>query len=149
MASFDMVTPENIATVLANDGKVKVAGIDGDGVLRGKIIAKSKFLSSVTSGFGMSSAIFGWDMHDVLYADAGESGVTSAETGFADFIAIPDLASFRRIPWENDIAFFLLRFEVNNKPVSVCGRSLLKGVCEEIAKSGYQANAGGMSAIAA
>lgn len=37
-------------------------GIDEDGVLRGKIMSKSKFLSAVkTEGFGFCSVIFGWD----------------------------------------------------------------------------------------
>lgn len=53
---------DTITRLLASDTGVKVAGIDFDGVLRGKIMSKEKFLASLKGGFGMSSAIFGWDM---------------------------------------------------------------------------------------
>lgn len=43
---------EELETELQEDTKVKVAGIDADGVLRGKIMAKDKFLSAAKSGFG-------------------------------------------------------------------------------------------------
>jgi glutamine synthetase len=43
---------EALETELHEDTKVKVAGIDADGVLRGKIMAKDKFLSAAKSGFG-------------------------------------------------------------------------------------------------
>ena len=48
------LTPEQvIAEVKASDSqKVKLAITDVDGVLRGKYIHKSKFLSAVESGFG-------------------------------------------------------------------------------------------------
>jgi hypothetical protein len=44
--------PEELETLLEGDTKVKVAGIDADGVLRGKVMGKEKFLSAVKSGFG-------------------------------------------------------------------------------------------------
>lgn len=41
--------------------KVKLAGIDADGVLRGKLISKDKFLSAIKSdGLGWCSVVFGW-----------------------------------------------------------------------------------------
>jgi glutamine synthetase len=45
-------TIEDVENALRNDTKVKVAGIDADGVLRGKVMAKDKFLSATKSGFG-------------------------------------------------------------------------------------------------
>ncbi|KXH27468.1 glutamine synthetase [Colletotrichum salicis] len=87
--------------------KLRVAGVDADGVLRGKIMSKEKFLSSISTGFGMSSAIFAWDIHDVLFTTKTE--IARGEDGFADFIAYLDLASFRRLPTEDNIPFFLLR----------------------------------------
>jgi glutamine synthetase len=41
-----------ITQELENDAKVKVAAVDIDGVLRGKIMQKSKFLSILKDGFG-------------------------------------------------------------------------------------------------
>lgn len=46
------VTVENIEEILKDDKSVKVAGCDIDGVLRGKLMAKKKFLGIVKEGFG-------------------------------------------------------------------------------------------------
>ncbi|KAJ4256856.1 hypothetical protein NW762_008952 [Fusarium torreyae] len=131
---------ERITRLLTDDKKVKVAGIDCDGVLRGKIIHKAKFLSSLESGFGMSSAIFGWDMHDVLYTE--ETSLTSADSGYQDFTAVIDLNSFRRLPFENNIAFFLLHFHIQDKPVFADGRSIIASLDSNLTNKGYKALAG-------
>lgn len=127
--------------LLASDTKVKVAGIDCDGILRGKIMNKSKFLSSLKGGFGMSSAIFGWDMHDLLYSE--ESNLTSAKTGYADFNAVVDLESMRRLPFEDNIPFFLLRFFLAGQSVVADGRGLVRSLTDSMAASGFQGMAGG------
>jgi glutamine synthetase len=136
------ITLDRLPTLLAGDTKVKVAGVDGDGLLRGKIMSTEKFLSVAGSGFGMSSAIFGWDMHDELYTN--DIPTELERKGFVDFLAVPDLASFRRIPWEGDIPFFLLNFVEAGKTVPQCGRSMLKTTCKTLARENCQAYAGGM-----
>lgn len=133
---------DNIEAILANDEKVRVAGVDADGILRGKIMDKEKFLSSITSGFGMSSAIFAWDIHDVLFTT--ETKIATSEDGFADFVACPDLSSFRRLPTEDNIPFFLLSFAVGGKPVFACPRSMIRQLCDKLAEAGCKALAGGM-----
>ena len=45
-------TVDNIEELLKNDSAVKVAGCDIDGVLRGKLMSKKKFLGIVKDGFG-------------------------------------------------------------------------------------------------
>lgn len=140
-----MTTVENLPTLLADDIKVKVGGIDADGILRGKVMAKEKFLGIAEKGFGFSSAVFGWDMHDMLWTT--DAKIAPPESGYADFLAVPDLNTFRRLPWEENIPFFLVRFISNGKPVSADGRSMLKGLCDRIGKEGYQAFAGGISTI--
>lgn len=43
---------------LKSDTRIKVAGLDVDGILRGKIMSKTKFLSAVKNGgFGMPLAL--------------------------------------------------------------------------------------------
>ena len=75
--------------------KLDFSGVDVDGILRGKILTKSKFLSTLDDGFGgwnlnilllsiffnliwdsiilfyigFCSVIFGWDMHDRAYSE--------------------------------------------------------------------------------
>ncbi|KAF9396018.1 hypothetical protein BGX21_009688 [Mortierella sp. AD011] len=133
---------EEITALLDKDTRVKVAGVDLDGILRGKVMAKSKFLSILKSGFGFCSVIFGWDMHDKTYSE--ELSVSNAANGYRDIIAIPDLSTFRRIPWEDNIPFFLLSFydPTTREPLAVCPRGILKRVTDELATMGWEAMCG-------
>jgi glutamine synthetase len=138
------VTAANVAEILQNDRMVKVAGIDVDGQLRGKLMKKSKFLSIVSEGFGFCSVIFGWDQHDMTYYK--ELSISNKENGYRDLVAVPDLSSFRRIPWENNVPFFLVSFldPDTREPVCACPRGLLKSVSAKAEAAGYRAMAGGM-----
>ena len=138
------VTLENAAEILQNDTKVKVAGVDVDGQLRGKLMAKKKFLSILSDGFGFCSVIFGWDMHDQTYFK--ELAISNKENGYRDIVAVPDLSSFRRIPWEDNVPFFLVSFfdPETRQPVCACPRGLLKTVLGKAEAAGYNAMAGGM-----
>ncbi|KAG0361931.1 hypothetical protein BGZ54_008859 [Gamsiella multidivaricata] len=128
--------------LLKDDNRVKVAGVDLDGILRGKVMVKSKFLSVLESGFGFCSVIFGWDMHDKTYPE--ELSVSNAANGYRDIIAVPDLSTFRRIPWEGNIPFFLLSFydPATKQPLAVCPRGFLKRVTDELASLGWEAMCG-------
>jgi glutamine synthetase len=138
------ITTESLPDLLKDDISVKVAGIDVDGILRGKLMAKKKFLSIAKEGFGFCSVIFGWDMHDQTYFK--ELKISNKENGYRDVIAIPDLNSFRRIPWENNVPFFLVSFydPDTGASLSACPRSLLKRTTDKLHEHGYGAMAGGM-----
>lgn len=143
-AQPNLLSYETLEEALALDTKVKVAGVDIDGVLRGKLISKAKFLSIAKDGFGFCSVIFGWDMHDQTYFR--ELKISNAENGYRDIVAIPDLRSFRRIPWEENVPFFLVSFydpDVKNQPVCACPRGLLKTVMGKVENAGFSAMAGG------
>jgi glutamine synthetase len=137
------ITAESLPKLLENDTKVKLAGVDVDGILRGKLISKKKFISIATEGFGFCSVIFGWDMHDQTYFK--ELKISNAENGYHDIIAIPDLSTYRRIPWENNVPFFLVSFfdPDTMKPLSACPRGLLKTALEKLQSQGLGAMAGG------
>lgn len=141
------LTAEQLPELLKNDLAVKVAGIDVDGMLRGKLMAKKKFLSIAKEGFGFCSVIFGWDMHDQTYFR--ELAISNKENGYRDLIAIPDLSSFRRIPWEDNVPFFLISFydPDTKSSLSACPRSLLKRAVDKLKDNGYGAMAGGKHAI--
>lgn len=138
------VTADNIAEILKDDLSVKVAGIDVDGVLRGKLMAKKKFLSILKDGFGFCSVIYGWDMHDMTYMR--ELKISNKENGYHDITAVVDLKSFRRIPWENNIPFFLISYIDPDSGVSVsaCPRSFLERALSKLKDQGYGAMAGGI-----
>ena len=140
----DEITVASLPKLLEHDARVKLAGLDVDGMLRGKLVSKSKFLSVAESGFGFCSVIFGWDMHDQTYAQ--ELGVSNAANGYRDMLAIPDLSSFRRVPWENNVPFFLVSFfdPETKEPIAACPRGLLRTQLQLLKDHGYGAMAGGM-----
>src|SRR3989441_12551904 len=104
--------------------KVKLGGFDVDGVLRGKYISLEKFFSAVESGLGFCDVIFGWDSSDVLYDNVR---LTGWHTGYPDALARIDLDTFRAIPWEPGVAFFLVDFyTTRGDPLQVSPRQVLK-----------------------
>ena len=139
------LTLHNVEEALKNDTKIKLAGVDVDGMLRGKLISKKKFLSVVKDGFGFCSVIFGWDMHDMTYFR--ELKISNKENGYKDLIAKIDLSSYRRIPWEDNVPFFLVSFydPDTGLSVSACPRSVLRRAVAGLEEAGYQAMAGGTS----
>jgi glutamine synthetase len=116
-------------------GKVKIALADIDGILRGKYISTDKFLSVIETGMGFCDVIFGWDAGDVVYENVHYTG---PHTGYPDCPAELDINTFRKIPWENDIPFFLgeLTDEKGN-PSPVCPRQLLKKIIKSANQMGY------------
>ena len=100
---------KEISRLLADSGanKVKLAVSDIDGILRGKFISMDKFRAVAEKGFGFCDVIFGWDAADVAYDN---SSVTGWHTGYPDATAIIDFNSYRNVPWEQDVPFFLADF---------------------------------------
>lgn len=118
--------------------KIKLAAVDIDGILRGKLMHKDKFLSAAKSGFGFCNVIFGWDAADLAYDDASGDGITGWHTGYPDSLAAIDLNTFRSVPWDNDIPFFLADFSDPSSTASTaCPRTLLKNVIEKSEKMGF------------
>jgi glutamine synthetase len=116
-------------------GKVKVAFTDMDGILRGKYISVEKFLSVIDNQTSFCDVIFGWDANDVAY-DNGK--FTGWHTGYPDAPAKLDINTFRKIPWENDIPFFLGELiDTKGNPSAVCPRQLVKKVIEEAKQAGF------------
>lgn len=130
------MTKEQIVTEVKNspNPKVKVAVTDLDGVLRGKYIHKEKFLSLLEGGLGFCDVIFGWDINDLAYEN---SEYTGWHTGYPDAVAQLDLNSFRKVPWDNEVPFFLGDFDLD-----ICPRNLLKKMKAEANKIGYNASFG-------
>lgn len=127
----------NIVQQLAGKGatKIKLAATDIDGILRGKVISFDKFKSVAEKGFGFCDVIFGWDAGDMAYDNAT---VTGWHTGYPDATAVIDLNTFRKIPWEEDLPFFLADFgDDAGNGLPVCPRSLLKQIKRKAVQAGY------------
>lgn len=115
--------------------KVKIAFSDIDGILRGKYISVEKFLSIIDSKTGFCDVIFGWDVNDKTYDNVQFTG---AHTGYPDMSARIDINTFRKIPWENNLPFFLGEFiDKDGKPSHVCPRQLVRRVLDDAKGMGY------------
>ena len=116
-------------------GKVKIAFADIDGILRGKYISTEKFLSAVVNGLGVCDVILGWDAGDATYDNVQYTGWHS---GYPDSPAVLDINTFRKIPWENDVPFFLGELtDPKGGPLEIYPRQLLKKILGEANKQGY------------
>jgi glutamine synthetase len=117
--------------------KVKLAITDIDGVLRGKVISFEKFTSVIEKGFGFCDVVFGWDSADAAYDNVK---VTGWHTGYPDATAVIDINTFRKIPWENNLPFFLADFRnAYGNDLYACPRSLLKKITKQATDQGYVA----------
>jgi glutamine synthetase len=116
-------------------GKVKIAICDIDGILRGKYISAEKFLSVADSNLGFCNVVFGWDAGDAAYDNGSYTGW---HTGYPDTPAKIDLSTFRKVPWENDVPFFLGEIiDEKGKPAHVCPRQLIKKVLADANEMGF------------
>ncbi|QHT67828.1 glutamine synthetase [Rhodocytophaga rosea] len=117
--------------------KVKLAVTDIDGILRGKYISAEKFAGVAESNLGFCDVVFGWDAGDVAYDNVK---LTGWHTGYPDASAQLDLSTFRKIPWEQEVPFFLGEFiDSQGKPAYFCPRQLLKRIKNDTEKEGYKA----------
>ena len=117
-----------------NTEKVKVAVVDLDGVLRGKMMSFEKFKSIAEKGFGFCDVLFGWDAADVAYDNAK---ITGWHTGYPDASALVDLDTFRQVPWENGLPFFLADFRDEKNNNLPCPRTLLRSIAKQAGDAGY------------
>lgn len=117
--------------------RIKFAFADIDGILRGKIINVQKFVDGLDDGYGFCDVVFGWDSADVCYDNVE---ITGWHTGYPDKQARIDLSTFRTVPWQDDIPFFLADFsKADGNDLPSCSRSLLKRIVADCTSMGYHA----------
>jgi glutamine synthetase len=117
--------------------KIGFGVTDIDGVLRGKIISKKKFLKALEEGIGFCNVIFGWDSSDVVYNNTTISGW---HTGYPDAAASIDINTFRTIPWNDNLPFFIADFTESKELADVCPRRLLRRIHNECISLGFYPN---------
>ncbi len=114
--------------------RIKFAICDIDGVLRGKLISKKKWNQAIREGLGFCNVVFGWDTGDNCYDNTEISGWHKA---YPDARATLDPESFRQIPWEHNLPFFLADFSQSQELSGVCPRTLLKNIRLQGEQMGY------------
>ena len=123
---------------LAGFDKVKIAVTDLDGLLRGKLISLEKLQGIAEKGFGFCDVVFGWDISDAVYPDAG---VTGLQTGYPDALATLDFGTYREVPWEDGLPFLLADFrKAAGHVADICPRTLLYSIRQQAQDMGYHAS---------
>ena len=116
--------------------RVKFGVVDIDGLLRGKIVHKDKLLQGLEAGFGFCNVVFGWDSQDRLYDNGRVSGW---HAGYPDAVARIDPGTYRQLPWEDQLPFFLADFSAEPGPVkAACPRTLLRRIIDQVEAAGYR-----------
>jgi glutamine synthetase len=119
---------------------VECAFPDAHGFPRGKRIPARQFVERAWRGFDIANAALIWDrkcdvLPDVRYANF--------DTGYPDMKAVPDLATFRPIPWRPGAASVICDcLEEDGSEVAVSTRRILKEVVAEARAMGYEPQVG-------
>jgi glutamine synthetase len=115
---------------------VKVGVFDNDGILRGKLIDRAKFLSALEKGMGFCDVVLGWDSNDQQYDNVTFTGW---HTAFPDAPVRLLPETCRALPLEGNMLLFLGEFA--GKAQEVCPRATLRRVLKRAADLGYGASA--------
>ncbi len=113
---------------------------DAQGLPRGKRIPTRHFLDTAYRGFELANAALVWGRQcDVIQ----EIGYTNFDTGYPDMVAVPDLQSFRPVPWHPGAASVICDCrEPGGDEVSVSTRRILKDVVAHANALGYEPKVG-------
>lgn len=120
-----------------NLSHVKVGVFDIDGIMRGKYMSRTKFLSALESGYGFCDVVLGWDCQDQLYDNVKFTGW---HTGYPDAPVRILPESCRPLPFEDNNLLFLSEF--SGPAEQVCPRALLRRVLDRARKLGFEAYVG-------
>lgn len=111
---------------------IKLGIVDLDGVIRGKYLARDKFVGALEAGFSFCDIVFGWDSNDQMYDNGAFTGW---HTAFPDATARIDPSTCRDVPTEENMLFFLGEFE--GAAAGLCPRRLLRRVIDRAEAMGF------------
>jgi len=121
--------------------EIEVAWSDPFGHAQGKRIPASQFLNrALGSGFAFCEASLGWNT-DGTVVDSLD--ITSWANGFPDVFAVPDLATYRPLPWRPRVGHVISDIVAHNRTPSLLDpRAVLRKVLARLASLGYSAKIG-------
>jgi glutamine synthetase len=121
--------------------EIEVHWSDHQGHARGKRINAADFLRRAgEGGFAFCDAVLTWD----IVGDVKPGlRLTDWETGYPDLYAIPDLSSFRKIPWREGAGFVTADLvDHHGALIRTAPRTVLRRAVERLAALGYSARVG-------
>ncbi|MQY02693.1 glutamine synthetase family protein [Actinomadura macrotermitis] len=121
--------------------EIEVAWPDQYGHVLGKRIPARRFLPRATGeGFPFCDAALAWN---AVAEVQGDARLTNWGTGYPDVYAVPDPATFRRLPWRPGAAHVLADVVDHHRdPVRTSPRAVLRRVVDRLAALGYEARVG-------
>jgi len=136
----DLVASSRYLVAARGLDEIVVAGADTNGILRGKRIGAERFVMDPTAGIPISDLIFALDVYGevVLRPKDFEGWWPSGETtGYADVVLVPDLTTFRALPWTDRTGIVLGDFhQVDGGPVAASPQAVLQRVVDRAAGLG-------------
>jgi glutamine synthetase len=106
---------------------IRVDFCDHYGINRGKGVPAERFPHVIDDGIHCALPTFALD----LAGNVAQGTGTAEEVGYADMEAIPDLSTFRVIPWEENTARVIADLYFEGKPLAISPRGILKKVVQE------------------
>src|SRR5579862_792096 len=125
---------------------VRFAFADQHGVLRGKTVVAADAAALMQSGVTMTTTLLAKDTaHKTafpVFTPGGGFGMEEMQ-GAADFVMVPDPATFRVLPWAPNTGWFLCDiYFTNGKPVPFSTRQVLRDALKRLKASGFDYLAG-------
>jgi glutamine synthetase len=121
---------------------VIAAGIDQNGVLRGKRLPVQRFLGILEHGVPLCDVFWAMDVAEEALVERpeGHRGYFPTKArGYPDILLRPDLATARLVPWHDRTALFLGSFhDQDGVEIPIDPRVVLRRVVERARASGYE-----------
>jgi len=125
---------------------VRFSFVDQHGVLRGKTLMASEASRAMRSGVSMTTTLLAKDTshRSVFPVFTAGGGFDMPEMqGGADFVMVPDPATFRVLPWAEKTGWLLCDIYFGNgKPVPFSTRRILRDAVARLAGQGFDFLAG-------
>jgi len=121
--------------------EVEVAWSDAFGHSQGKRIPAKQFLGRASgAGFAFCEASLGWNTEGVVIDSLR---LTNWATGYPDVHAVPDLSTYRPVPWRPRVGHVIADIVAHDHtPSPLDPRAVLKKVLARLADLGYTAKVG-------
>ena len=138
-----MLTLEQLRVEVADDeiDTVVLAFTDMQGRLQGKRLSAEFFLDEVaehySEGCNYLLAV------DVEMNTVDGYAMSSWDRGYGDFVLVPDMATLRRVPWQEGTALVIADLTwLDGAPVLASPRQILKAQTQRLAERGWAAMVG-------
>jgi glutamine synthetase len=121
--------------------EIEVAWSDPFGHAAGKRIPAGLFLDRARgSGFAFCEAALGWNTDGTVIESLRQ---TNWDSGYPDVLAVPDLATFRTLPWRPGVGHVVSDVYRHGRiPSPLDPRGVLKRVLRRLLAAGYTAKVG-------